>query len=157
MLKNLNVVNYYKFVKKLDPNNTDLVSLKQICTFFALLSDSVPSPSDLSILTKKAQNSAGESYPKLSQEQFTALEFWFDEAEKSETLPNHEDFHRDVKLKEILFDVNKTVTEEGEFLDFEDFIKILDLRAVELDYEKLQGESYYEVMFFWWYKEDTLR
>ena len=48
MLKELSFYNYFKFIKKLDPENTDLISLKQIGTFFALLSDVLPTKNEIS-------------------------------------------------------------------------------------------------------------
>ena len=88
--------------------------------------------------------------------QFTQIEFWFDEKERSPTLKNHEDYHRDIKLKEILFDINKNINqsqgqEENEpesVIDLDEFITILNLECVSSEPEKYQGKTYYEALFF---------
>ena len=88
--------------------------------------------------------------------QFTQIEFWFDQNEKSPTLKNHEDYHRDIKLKEILFDINKNQNvaqsqEENEaeaVVDLEEFITILNLDCLGSETDKYQGKTYYEALFF---------
>ena len=88
--------------------------------------------------------------------QFTQIEFWFDENERSPTLKNHEDYHRDIKLKEILFDINKNINQsqgqeenEGEsVIDFDEFITILNLECITAEPEKYQGKTYYDALFF---------
>ena len=83
--------------------------------------------------------------PEVTKEQFIGLKFWFDENEKSLTLPNHEDFHRDEKLKEILFDINKGETGT---VNMNDFINILNLSCLGIHAEKMIGKTYYDVLFF---------
>jgi hypothetical protein len=83
--------------------------------------------------------------PEVTLEQFVNIKFWFDEQEKSLTLPNHEDYHRDVKLKEILFDINKT---EGDVVNMNEFINIINLKKIGLDADKLEAKTYYEVLFY---------
>ena len=152
LLKELSFYNYFKFIKKLDPENKDLISLKQIGTFFALISDTVPSKDDINSIREQGEKIC-EGGSQMNVEQFTQIVFWFDEKEKSVTLPNHEDYHREVKLKEILFDINKDENEEGT-LDLEKFISIINLKCIsnELEadkfLEKCQGKTYYEVLFF---------
>ena len=84
--------------------------------------------------------------------QFTQINFWFDENEKSPTLKNHEDYHRELKLKEILFDINKNTNQSQEseesLLDMEEFINIIDLECITSEVEKFQGKSYYDILFF---------
>ena len=156
LLKNLSFYNYFKFIKKLDPENTDLISLKHIGTFFALLSDVVPTKNEINHIKSQANKLSGDDYPLLTQSQFTQIEFWFDENERSPTLKNHEDFHRDVKLKEILFDINKNQNvsqeqqeKEGEsYIDFDEFINILNLECITPEADKYQGKTYYDALFF---------
>ena len=69
----------------------------------------------------------------------------FSKYQKSITPPNHEDFHRDEKLKEILFDINKG---DGELVNMNDLISILTLKCIDIDSEKHPGKTYYEVLFF---------
>ena len=152
LLKELSFYNYFKFIKKLDPENTDLISLKHIGTFFSLLSDVIPTKNEVSQIKEQAQKLSGDDYPLLNMEQFTQIEFWFDEKERSPTLKNHEDYHRDIKLKEILFDINKNQgqeSNEGEaVVDLEEFISILTLECLNSEPEKFQGKTYYEALFF---------
>ena len=146
MLKNLNFYNYFKFIKKLDPNNSDLVSLKQIGTYFALLNSNVPSEDDIKNIVDQCEKIINYyENPEIEKEQFVNIKFWFDENEKSETLPNHEDFHREVKLKEVLFDINKNNEEK---ININNFIDILNLHCLNLNSEKLKDKNYYEVLFF---------
>ena len=78
------------------------------------------------------------------------------ENERSPTLKNHEDYHRDIKLKEILFDINKNINQsqgqeenEGEsVIDFDEFITILNLECITAEPEKYQGKTYYDALFF---------
>jgi hypothetical protein len=157
MLKELSFYNYFKFIKKLDPENTDLISLKQIGTFFALLSDILPTKNEISSIREQARKMSGDDYPLLTISQFTQIEFWFDEKERSPTLKNHEDYHRDIKLKEILFEINKNQNvsqqsqeeAEGEsVMDLDEFINILTLDCISSEAEKYQGKTYYEALFF---------
>ena len=156
LLKELSFYNYFKFIKKLDPENTDLISLKHIGTFFALLCDVIPTKNEINSIKDQARKLSGDDYPLLTMSQFTQIEFWFDEKERSPTLKNHEDYHRDVKLKEILFDINKNQNpaegqeeNEGEaVVDLEDFITILTLECVTTETDKYQGKTYYESLFF---------
>ena len=157
MLKELSFYNYFKFIKKLDPENTDLISLKQIGTFFALLSDVLPTKNEISSIREQARKMSGDDYPLLTISQFTQIEFWFDEKERSPTLKNHEDYHRDIKLKEILFEINKNQNvsqqsqeeAEGEsVMDLDEFINILTLDCISSEAEKYQGKTYYEALFF---------
>jgi hypothetical protein len=146
MLKNLNFYNYFKFIKKLDPNNSDLVSLKQIGTYFALLNSNVPSEDDIKNIVDQCEKIINYyENPEIEKEQFVNIKFWFDENEKSETLPNHEDFHREVKLKEVLFDINKNNDEK---VNINNFINILNLHCLNLNSDKLKDKNYYEVLFF---------
>ena len=100
---------------------------------------------------------SGDDYPLLTISQFTQIEFWFDEKERSPTLKNHEDYHRDIKLKEILFEINKNQNvsqqsqeeAEGEsVMDLDEFINILTLDCISSEAEKYQGKTYYEALFF---------
>ena len=146
LLKNLSFYNYFKFIKRLDPENTDLVSLNQIGTYFALLSNNVPSEDETKeIINQLEQIINYYESPEVNKEQFVGLKFWFDENEKSLTLPNHEDFHRDEKLKEILFDINKGETGT---VNMNDFINILNLSCLGIHTEKMIGKTYYDVLFF---------
>ena len=132
LLKNLSFYNYFKFIKRLDPENTDLVSLNQIGTYFALLSNNVPSEDETKeIINQLEQIINYYESPEVNKEQFVGLKFWFDDNEKSLTLPNHEDFHRDEKLKEILFDINKGETGT---VNMNDFINILNLSLFRYSY-----------------------
>ncbi len=152
LLKELSFYNYFKFIKKLDPENKDLISLKQIGTFFALISDIVPTKDDINNIREQGKKLC-EDVTKMNSSQFTQIVFWFDEKEKSVTLPNHEDYHRELKLKEILYDINKQDDEEGS-LDLEKFINIINLKCVSNEIEadkfleKCQGKTYYDVLFF---------
>ena len=157
LLKELSFYNYFKFIKKLDPENTDLISLKHIGTFFALLCDVIPTKNEISQIKEQAKKLSGDDYPLLTQNQFTQIEFWFDEKERSPTLKNHEDYHRDIKLKEILFDINKSQNpsaegqeeNEGEaVVDLDEFINILNLECITTETDKYQGKTYYEALFF---------
>ena len=152
MLKNLSFYNYFKFIKKLDPENTDLISLKQIGTFFALLSNEIPTKEEINSIKEQAKKLSGDDYPLITMSQFTQIEFWFDENEKSPTLKNHEDYHRELKLKEILFDINKNTNQSQEdaecLMDMDEFINIIDLECISVEAEKYQGKSYYDVLFF---------
>ena len=156
LLKELSFYNYFKFIKKLDPENTDLISLKHIGTFFSLLSDVIPTKSEISQIKEQAKKLSGDDYPLVTMNQFTQIEFWFDEKERSPTLKNHEDYHRDIKLKEILFDINKNQNvaqsqEENEaeaVVDLEEFITILNLECLGSETDKYQGKTYYEALFF---------
>ena len=156
LLKNLSFYNYFKFIKKLDPENTDLISLKHIGTFFSLLSDVIPTKNEINQIKEQAKKLSGDDYPLLNMNQFTQIEFWFDENERSPTLKNHEDYHRDIKLKEILFDINKNINQsqgqeenEGEsVIDFDEFITILNLECITAEPEKYQGKTYYDALFF---------
>ena len=88
--------------------------------------------------------------------QFVQIEFWFDENEKCPKPENHEDYHRDIKLKEILFDINKSHNAEqkseeveGEsVVDMDDFISILSLECITPEADKYQGKTYYEALFY---------
>ena len=126
--------------------------MKHIGTFFSLLSDVIPTKNEVSQIKEQAQKLSGDDYPLLNMEQFTQIEFWFDEKERSPTLKNHEDYHRDIKLKEILFDINKNQgqeSNEGEaVVDLEEFISILTLECLNSEPEKFQGKTYYEALFF---------
>ena len=146
LLRNLSYYNYFKFIKRLDPKNTDLISLKQIGTYFCLLNCVVPSEDKTKDIIKQLEEVINyyES-PEVTLEQFVNIKFWFDEQEKSLTLPNHEDYHRDVKLKEILFDINKT---EGDVVNMNEFINIINLKKIGLDADKLEAKTYYEVLFY---------
>jgi len=152
MLKNLSFYNYFKFIKKLDPENTDLISLKQIGTFFALLSNVIPTKDEINEIKEQCKKLSGDDYPLVTMSQFTQINFWFDENEKSPTLKNHEDYHRELKLKEILFDINKNTNQSQEseesLLDMEEFINIIDLECITSEVEKFQGKSYYDILFF---------
>ena len=152
MLKNLSFYNYFKFIKKLDPENTDLISLKQIGTFFALLSDVIPTKEEINSIKEQGKKLSGDDYPLITMSQFTQIEFWFDENEKSPTLKNHEDYHREVKLKEILFDINKNTNQSQEdaecLMDMEEFINIINLECISVEADKFQGKSYYDILFF---------
>jgi len=156
LLKELSFYNYFKFIKKLDPENTDLISLKHIGTFFSLLSDVIPTKNEISQIKEQAKKLCGDDYPLITMNQFVQIEFWFDEKERSPTLKNHEDYHRDVKLKEILFDINKNqnvaqTQEENEaeaVVDLEEFITILNLDCLGSETDKYQGKTYYEALFF---------
>lgn len=57
----------------------------------------------------------------------------------------YEDFNRIEKLKDILFDINK---DEDDLINFNDFIKTLNLRNIYLDNEKYSEKTYYDVLFF---------
>ena len=152
MLKNLSFYNYFKFIKKLDPENTDLISLKQIGTFFALLSNVIPTKEEINDIKEQGKKIAGEDYPIVTMSQFTQIEFWFDENEKSPTLKNHEDYHRELKLKEILFDINKNTNQSQEdkesLMDMEEFINIINLECISGEADKFQGKTYYDILFF---------
>ena len=152
MLKNLSFYNYFKFIKKLDPENTDLISLKQIGTFFALLSNIIPTKEEINEIKEQGKKLSGEDYPLVTMSQFTQIEFWFDENEKSPTLKNHEDYHRELKLKEILFDINKNTNQSKEdsesLMDMEEFINIIDLDCISGETDKFQGKTYYDILFF---------
>ena len=156
LLKELSFYNYFKFIKKLDPENTDLISLKHIGTFFSLLSDVIPTKSEINHIKEQARKLSGDDYPLLTMNQFTQIEFWFDEKERSPSLKNHEDYHRDIKLKEILFDINKNQSqaqeqEENEtetVIDLDEFISILNLECLSSEPDKYQGKTYYEALFF---------
>ena len=151
MLKNLSFYNYFKFIKKLDPENTDLISLKQVGTFFALLSNIIPTKEQINDIIEQGKKLSGDAYPNLTMEQFTQIQFWFDENEKSPTLKNHEDYHREIKLKEIIFNINKNNQEkEGEdaLLDLTQFISIINLECLSIDADKYKEKNYYEVLFF---------
>ena len=152
MLKNLSFYNYFKFIKKLDPENTDLISLKQIGTFFALLSNVIPTKEDINSIKEQGKKLSGDDYPLVTMSQFTQIEFWFDENEKSPTLKNHEDYHRELKLKEILFDINKNTNQSQEdaecLMDMEEFINIINLECISAEADKFQGKSYYDILFF---------
>ncbi|MCQ2816970.1 MAG: hypothetical protein MJ252_06870 [archaeon] len=147
LLKNLSLYNYYKFVKKLDPDNTDLVSLKQIGTFFALLNSPLPAQEESEGILKQVEEIKGnpENDGKVTMEQFIGMKFWFDEFEKSETLPNHEDYHRDQKLKEILFQL---LSDDNEMLDIPYFLSIVSLECLGMNLNKFRGKTYYEALFF---------
>ena len=152
MLKNLSFYNYFKFIKKLDPENTDLISLKQIGTFFALLSNIIPTKEEINEIKEQGKKLSGDDYPLVTMSQFTQIEFWFDQNEKSPTLKNHEDYHRELKLKEILFDINKNTNQSQEdaesLMDMEEFINIIDLECISTEPEKFQGKTYYDILFF---------
>jgi hypothetical protein len=152
MLKNLSFYNYFKFIKKLDPENTDLISLKQIGTFFALLSDVIPTKEEINAIKEQGKKLSGDDYPLITMSQFTQIEFWFDENEKSPTLKNHEDYHREVKLKEILFDINKNTNQSQEdaecLMDMDEFINIINLECISVEADKFQGKTYYDILFF---------
>jgi hypothetical protein len=151
MLKNLSFYNYFKFIKKLDPENTDLISLKQVGTFFALLSNIIPTKEQINDIIEQGKKLSGDAYPNLTMEQFTQIQFWFDENEKSPTLKNHEDYHREIKLKEIIFNINKNNQEkEGEdaLMDLTQFISIINLECLSIDADKYKEKNYYEVLFF---------
>ena len=155
-LKELSFYNYFKFIKKLDPENTDLISLKHIGTFFALLVDEIPTKNEINNIKKQAKNLCGDDYPLIAMNQFVQIEFWFDENEKCPKPENHEDYHRDIKLKEILFDINKSHNAEqkseeveGEsVVDMDDFISILSLECITPEADKYQGKTYYEALFY---------
>ena len=152
MLKNLSFYNYFKFIKKLDPENTDLISLKQIGTFFALLSDVIPTKEEINQIKEQGKKLSGDDYPLVTMSQFTQIEFWFDENEKSPTLKNHEDYHRELKLKEILFDINKNTNQSQEdsesLMDMDEFINIINLECISAEIDKFQGKTYYDILFF---------
>ena len=152
MLKNLSFYNYFKFIKKLDPENTDLISLKQIGTFFALLSNIIPTKEEINEIKEQGKKLSGDDYPLVTMSQFTQIEFWFDENEKSPTLKNHEDYHRDIKLKEILFDINKNTNQSQEdaesLMDMDEFINIINLECISAEADKFQGKTYYDILFF---------
>ncbi len=57
----------------------------------------------------------------------------------------YEDFNRIEKLKDILFDINK---DEDDMINFNDFIKTLNLRNIYLDNEKYPEKTYYDVLFY---------
>ena len=59
MLKNLSFYNYFKFIKKLDPENTDLISLKQIGTFFGLLSNVIPTKEEINEIKEQGKKLSG--------------------------------------------------------------------------------------------------
>ena len=155
-LKELSFYNYFKFIKKLDPENTDLISLKHIGTFFALLVDEIPTKNEINNIKEQAKNLCGDDYPLIAMNQFVQIEFWFDENEKCPKPENHEDYHRDIKLKEILFDINKSHNAEqkseeveGEsVVDMDDFISILSLECITPEADKYQGKTYYEALFY---------
>ena len=152
MLKNLSFYNYFKFIKKLDPENTDLISLKQIGTFFALLSNVIPTKEEINEIKEQGKKLSGDDYPLVTLNQFTQIEFWFDENEKSPTLKNHEDYHREMKLKEILFDINKNTNQSQEdaesLMDMDEFINIINLECISAEADKFQGKTYYDILFF---------
>ena len=152
MLKNLSFYNYFKFIKKLDPENTDLISLKQIGTFFGLLSNVIPTKEEINEIKEQGKKLSGDDYPLMTMSQFTQIKFWFDENEKSPTLKNHEDYHRDLKLKEILFDINKNTNQSKEdsesLMDMDEFINIIDLECISAESDKFQGKTYYDILFF---------
>ena len=152
MLKNLSFYNYFKFIKKLDPENTDLISLKQIGTFFALLSNVIPTKEELNDIKEQGKKLSGDDYPLVTMSQFTQIKFWFDENEKSPTLKNHEDYHRELKLKEILFDINKNTNQSQEdsesLMDMDEFINIINLECISAEIDKFQGKTYYDILFF---------
>ena len=152
MLKNLSFYNYFKFIKKLDPENTDLISLKQIGTFFGLLSNVIPTKEEINEIKEQGKKLSGDDYPLMTMSQFTQIKFWFDENEKSPTLKNHEDYHRDLKLKEILFDINKNTNQSKEdsesLMDMDEFINIIDLECISAETDKFQGKTYYDILFF---------
>jgi len=152
MLKNLSFYNYFKFIKKLDPENTDLISLKQIGTFFALLSNVIPTKEEINEIKEQGKKLSGDDYPLVTMSQFTQIEFWFDENEKSPTLKNHEDYHRELKLKEILFDINKNTNQSQEdaecLMDMDEFINIINLDCISAEADKFQGKTYYDILFF---------
>ena len=146
LLRNLSFYNYFKFIKKLDAENSDLVSLHHIGTYFALINCVLPTEENIKDIVSQCEKMINyyES-PEVNKEQFVSIKFWFDENEKSITLPNHEDFHRDEKLKEILFDIHKG---DGELVNMNDLISILTLKCIDIDSEKHPGKTYYEVLFF---------
>ena len=146
LLRNLSFYNYFKFIKKLDAENTDLVSLHHIGTYFALLNCVVPTEDNIKDIVSQCEKIINyyES-PEVNKEQFVSIKFWFDENEKSITLPNHEDFERDKKLKEILFSINKG---DGDVVNMNDFISILNLKSIDMDAEKYPGKTYYEILFY---------
>ena len=152
MLKNLSFYNYFKFIKKLDPENTDLISLKQIGTFFGLLSNVIPTKEEINEIKEQGKKLSGDDYPLMTMSQFTQIKFWFDENEKSPTLKNHEDYHRELKLKEILFDINKNTNQSKEdsesLMDMDEFINIIDLECISAETDKFQGKTYYDILFF---------
>ena len=75
LLKELSFYNYFKFIKKLDPENTDLISLKHIGTFFSLLSDVIPTKSEISQIKEQAKKLSGDDYPLVTMNQFIQIEF----------------------------------------------------------------------------------
>ena len=130
----------------MDAENTDLVSLHHIGTYFALLNCVVPTEDNIKDIVSQCEKIINyyES-PEVNKEQFVSIKFWFDENEKSITLPNHEDFERDKKLKEILFSINKG---DGDVVNMNDFISILNLKSIDMDAEKYPGKTYYEILFY---------
>jgi hypothetical protein len=56
----------------------------------------------------------------------------------------HENYHRPIKLKEIIFELNQN---EYEKVSLTEILKIFTLKALSLDCEKMKNKTYYDVLF----------
>jgi hypothetical protein len=56
----------------------------------------------------------------------------------------YENYNRTMKLKEILFEINK---EDDEYINVIDILKIFTLKVINMDGEKNKTKTYYELLF----------
>ena len=87
LLKHLSFHNYYKFIKYLDPNCSDLLNLKHIGTFFCLLNSKICGSQEEGQIKREAEKFTNlYEDERIRREEFISMPMWFDREEESPTL-----------------------------------------------------------------------
>ncbi len=56
----------------------------------------------------------------------------------------YEDYNRVLKLKEIMFNINK---DDEEYINVNDLLKIFNLKVIQLENDKFKNKTYFDALF----------
>ena len=140
-IKTLNFHNFYKFVKCFDPDSNDIMNLNHVLTLFCILYSPICNEEDEAMIKQQIfENNSN----KVDIETFINLTMWFDTYESCETPPGYKEYNRVMRLKEIIFNINK---DDNDMIDINDICDVFTLRIIGLNDNKYDDKTYFDVLF----------